>query len=53
MIMKPKADAAAMVRIEQLNKWFGNAHVLKNISLNVQAGEKVVICGPSGSGNRP
>lgn len=32
MISKPKADAAAMVRIEQLNKWFGNAHVLKNIS---------------------
>ena len=50
MIMKPKADAAEMVRIEQLNKWFGNAHVLKNISLNVHAGEKVVICGPSGSG---
>lgn len=50
MISKPKADAAAMVRIEQLNKWFGNAHVLKNISLNVHAGEKVVICGPSGSG---
>ena len=42
MISKPKADAAAMVRIEQLNKWFGNAHVLKNISLNVHAGEKVV-----------
>ena len=50
MISKPKADAAAMVRIEQLNKWFGNAHVLKNISLDVHAGEKVVICGPSGSG---
>ena len=50
MIIKPKADADLMVRIEQLNKWFGNAHVLKNISLNVKAGEKVVICGPSGSG---
>ena len=50
MISKPKADAAAMVRIEQLNKWFGNAHVLTNISRNVHAGEKVVICGPSGSG---
>ena len=50
MISKAKSDPALMVRIEQLNKWFGNAHVLKNISLNVEAGEKVVICGPSGSG---
>ena len=41
MIIQPKADADLMVRIEQLNKWFGNAHVLKNISLNVKAGTKI------------
>ncbi|MDB2649266.1 amino acid ABC transporter ATP-binding protein, partial [Alphaproteobacteria bacterium] len=30
--------------------WFGNFHVLRDINLNVAAGEKIVICGPSGSG---
>ena len=39
-----------MVRIEGLNKWFGEFHVLRDIHLDVRAGEKVVICGPSGSG---
>ena len=29
---------------------FGNFHVLKNISLEVNQGERIVICGPSGSG---
>jgi general L-amino acid transport system ATP-binding protein len=33
-----------------MNKWFGNFHVLRDIDLNVAAGEKIVICGPSGSG---
>jgi general L-amino acid transport system ATP-binding protein len=41
---------APMVRIEGLNKWFGEFHVLRDIHLDVRAGEKVVICGPSGSG---
>jgi len=33
-----------------LNKWYGNFHVLKDINLNVRQGERIVICGPSGSG---
>jgi general L-amino acid transport system ATP-binding protein len=33
-----------------MHKWFGNFHVLKNISLEVNQGERIVICGPSGSG---
>jgi len=33
-----------------VNKWFGDFHVLKDINLTVGTGEKVVICGPSGSG---
>jgi putative glutamine transport system ATP-binding protein len=33
-----------------VNKWFGNFHVLKNINLEIQTGEVVVIIGPSGSG---
>jgi len=39
-----------IVEIKNLNKWFGDFHVLKNINLNVKKGEIVVICGPSGSG---
>ena len=39
-----------MIQIKGLNKYFGDLHVLKDIDLNVKAGEKVVIIGPSGSG---
>ncbi|MGE0799025.1 MAG: amino acid ABC transporter ATP-binding protein [Lautropia sp.] len=38
------------IEIENLNKWYGEFHVLTNINLNVAKGEKIVICGPSGSG---
>ena len=33
-----------------MHKWFGTFHVLKDINLNIDSGEKIVICGPSGSG---
>ena len=39
-----------VIRINKMNKWFGNFHVLRDIDLNVASGEKIVICGPSGSG---
>ena len=39
-----------MIELVDVNKWFGDFHVLKNINLTVATGEKVVICGPSGSG---
>ncbi len=39
-----------MIKISNLNKFFGNHHVLKNIDLQVNEGEKLVIIGPSGSG---
>ncbi len=39
-----------VIEIRQLNKWYGNFHVLKNINLEVCKGERIVICGPSGSG---
>jgi len=39
-----------IIEITNLNKWFGNFHVLKNINMAVHKGEIIVICGPSGSG---
>ena len=39
-----------MIKIENMHKWFGSFHVLKDINLSVDGGEKIVICGPSGSG---
>ncbi len=45
----PMRDAIA-IRLEKVNKWYGNFHVLRDIDLNVAAGEKIVVCGPSGSG---
>ena len=33
-----------------VNKWFGNFHVLKDVSLEIQSQEVLVIIGPSGSG---
>ena len=39
-----------IIRIQSLNKWYGQFHVLKDIDLEVAKGERIVICGPSGSG---
>jgi general L-amino acid transport system ATP-binding protein len=49
-----RADApqggTKIIEVEGLNKWFGEFHVLRDISLSVNKGEVVVIIGPSGSG---
>ena len=39
-----------IVMIENVEKSFGDNHVLKDVSLSVRKGEVVVICGRSGSG---
>jgi general L-amino acid transport system ATP-binding protein len=39
-----------IIVIEDMNKWYGNFHVLKDINLTVKKGERIVVCGPSGSG---
>lgn len=49
---KPKVDHSGqpIISCRAVNKWFGDFHVLKDVSLDVMEGEVVVICGPSGSG---
>jgi general L-amino acid transport system ATP-binding protein len=39
-----------VIEIRNLNKWYGDFHVLKDINLDVKKGEIIVVCGPSGSG---
>ena len=39
-----------MIRLENVNKWFGDFQALKDINFTVGKGERVVVCGPSGSG---
>ncbi|MED5532045.1 MAG: amino acid ABC transporter ATP-binding protein [Pseudomonadota bacterium] len=39
-----------VIHISDMNKWFGNFHVLRDINLEVRRGERIVVCGPSGSG---
>ena len=39
-----------VIRMNDVNKWYGAFHVLKDINLEVRKGERIVICGPSGSG---
>ncbi len=38
------------ILMRDVNKWYGEFHVLRNINLDVAEGERIVICGPSGSG---
>ena len=40
----------AIIKIQNMNKWFGDFQVLKDINLEVEKNKKIVVCGPSGSG---
>src|SRR6201991_2993903 len=46
--MAPNSETA--VEMAGVHKWYGEFHVLRDISLRVDKGELIVICGPSGSG---
>ena len=41
---------AHAIQFKDVDKWFGRLHVLADVSLDVEAGEVIVVCGPSGSG---
>ncbi len=40
----------AAIQFKAVDKWFGKLHVLADVTLDVAAGEVIVVCGPSGSG---
>ncbi|GEO84919.1 amino acid ABC transporter ATP-binding protein [Ciceribacter naphthalenivorans] len=44
------SDTDVAVEIVNMNKWYGDFHVLRDINLKVMRGERIVIAGPSGSG---
>lgn len=46
----PADHTGPMIKFRDVNKWFGDFHVLLDINLTVGKGEKMVVCGPSGSG---
>jgi general L-amino acid transport system ATP-binding protein len=45
-----KTAGEPIIRLQGVNKWYGQFHVLKDINLDVKQGERIVLCGPSGSG---
>ena len=40
----------SIIQMKEVNKWFGDFQVLKDINLEVKEKQKIVVCGPSGSG---
>jgi len=50
IIESTKDFSEHMIEVDNVNKWYGDFHVLKDINLNVGKGEIVVVAGPSGSG---
>ena len=42
--------APPAILLDKVNKWYGTLHVLRDVSLTVAQGERVVVAGPSGSG---
>ncbi|WP_312527345.1 amino acid ABC transporter ATP-binding protein [Paracoccus sp. (in: a-proteobacteria)] len=46
----PENRANPAIEMQDVNKWYGSFHVLRDINLTVRKGERIVIAGPSGSG---
>ena len=42
--------SSAIISLSQVSKYFGQFQALNKVSLEIQTGERVVVCGPSGSG---
>ena len=44
------SETAPLIRLQNVDKYFGDFQALRNINLDVRKGERIVVCGPSGSG---
>ncbi len=49
-VVDPTRAAVPMISMQEVNKHFGSLHVLKDIDLDVDRGQVIVVLGPSGSG---
>jgi general L-amino acid transport system ATP-binding protein len=49
-MVEPATGTEDIIVCRNVEKWFGEFHVLRGITITIQRGEVVVICGPSGSG---
>ena len=49
-IMTAENSSDAIISLSQVSKYFGKFQALNKVSLEIQTGERVVVCGPSGSG---
>tara|TARA_B110000014_G_scaffold262405_1_gene256301 strand:- start:282 stop:1025 length:744 start_codon:yes stop_codon:yes gene_type:complete len=45
-----KGNYMSIIEAKDVKKWFGDFQALKGISMEIQEGEVLVVCGPSGSG---
>lgn len=48
--MAGHAEDTNIITVDKINKWYGDFHALRDVSLDVRKREVVVIIGPSGSG---
>ena len=48
--VKPAANAATVLTVENLQAWYGESHILHGINFNVKAGEVVTLLGRNGAG---
>ncbi|WP_421702576.1 amino acid ABC transporter ATP-binding protein [Aliiroseovarius sp.] len=42
--------SSTLIQLNNVEKYYGSFHALKDINLTVEKGERIVVCGPSGSG---
>jgi general L-amino acid transport system ATP-binding protein len=47
---QPSSGTDVAISLDEVNKWYGAFHVLRDVSLTIRRGERFVVCGPSGSG---
>ena len=50
MVAGEPGEAQPLIVLESVDKHFGSLHVLRNVNMQVDRGEVVVVVGPSGSG---